>query len=56
MKQQFVADPSLWLDAPLPDFAPLRSDIEVDVCIVGGGVTGITTAYLLRDRLAPAEG
>jgi gamma-glutamylputrescine oxidase len=30
--------------------APLTADIETDVCIVGGGVTGIATAYELAAR------
>lgn len=39
---------SLWLDS-VPDFnfAPLEKDIEVDVCVIGGGITGISTAYEL---------
>lgn len=32
----------------LPSFEPLTKDLEVDVAIVGAGITGITTAYLLR--------
>lgn len=31
----------------MPEFSPLRSDISADVCIVGGGIGGLTTAYLL---------
>jgi glycine/D-amino acid oxidase-like deaminating enzyme/nitrite reductase/ring-hydroxylating ferredoxin subunit len=31
----------------LPRFDPLKEDINVDVAIVGGGITGITAAYLL---------
>ena len=30
-----------------PDYPSLTEDTEVDVAIVGGGITGITTAYLL---------
>lgn len=38
----------LWLDeAPSPEFPKLRGRVETDVLIVGGGITGITTAYLL---------
>src|SRR5436853_7680516 len=32
----------------LPAFPSLSQDIEVDVAIVGGGLTGITAAYLLK--------
>ena len=39
---------SLWLDsAPLPSFPALNKDISTDILIVGGGITGITAAYLL---------
>lgn len=31
----------------LPSFEKLTHDIEAEVCIVGGGITGITTAYEL---------
>jgi glycine/D-amino acid oxidase-like deaminating enzyme/nitrite reductase/ring-hydroxylating ferredoxin subunit len=32
-----------------PSFAALESDRRVDVAIVGGGITGITAAYLLKE-------
>src|SRR5580765_7915324 len=32
----------------LPNFEPLSHDIETDVTVVGGGLTGITAAYLLK--------
>jgi glycine/D-amino acid oxidase-like deaminating enzyme/nitrite reductase/ring-hydroxylating ferredoxin subunit len=39
---------SVWMDTyHVPDFPPLKEDIETDICIVGGGIAGITTAYLL---------
>lgn len=39
---------SLWLaTTDLPSFPRLAEDIETDVAIVGAGITGITTAYLL---------
>jgi glycine/D-amino acid oxidase-like deaminating enzyme/nitrite reductase/ring-hydroxylating ferredoxin subunit len=34
----------------LSEFPRLERDIEVDVVVVGGGLTGITTAYLLRQE------
>ena len=39
---------SLWLDTSQP-FAtePLTRDVSADVCVVGAGIAGLTTAYLL---------
>lgn len=40
---------SYWIDsAPLPRFPKLEKDVEVDVAVIGGGLMGITTAYLLK--------
>ena len=33
--------------APLPQFAKLADDLVADVVVVGAGITGLTTAYLL---------
>lgn len=30
------------------DYPPLLDDLRIDVAIIGGGITGITTAYLLK--------
>jgi len=39
---------SIWLaTAKLPTYPPLRENIHVDVCVVGAGIAGLTTAYLL---------
>ncbi|WP_339157883.1 FAD-dependent oxidoreductase [Paenibacillus sp. FSL W8-0186] len=39
---------SMWRDTTnLPSFPRLQEDIETDVAIIGAGITGITTAYLL---------
>lgn len=44
-----ISDKSSWREeAPRAKFPPLEADITVDVAIVGGGLTGITAAYLLR--------
>ncbi len=40
---------SLWREAALPEFPPLAADAVTDVLIVGGGVFGLTTAFLLRE-------
>ncbi|HLU39347.1 MAG TPA: FAD-dependent oxidoreductase, partial [Planctomycetota bacterium] len=31
----------------LPRYAPLAHDVEADVCVVGAGIAGLTTAFLL---------
>ena len=31
----------------LPAFSTLRSDVEADVCVIGAGIAGLSTAYLL---------
>jgi glycine/D-amino acid oxidase-like deaminating enzyme/nitrite reductase/ring-hydroxylating ferredoxin subunit len=39
---------SIWTaSAALPQFTPLEQAIHVDVCVVGAGIAGLTTAYLL---------
>ncbi|MCS3600790.1 FAD-dependent oxidoreductase, partial [Bacillus sp. JUb91] len=39
---------SYWTSSiQLPEYPSLENDMQVDVIIVGGGITGITSAYLL---------
>jgi len=46
---------SYWADtARAPKFPPLRRDLKVDVTVIGGGIMGITTAYLLMKAGATA--
>lgn len=33
-----------------PSFSKLEKDIETDVCIIGAGITGIMTAYMLLNK------
>ncbi len=40
---------SVWLaTADVPSFADLDGEVSADVCVVGGGITGLTTALLLQ--------
>lgn len=40
---------SLWSrGVTLPAFPKLQQQLKVDVAIVGGGITGITAAYLFK--------
>jgi len=40
---------SLWLDSASANAYPaLRDDVHVDVAVLGGGITGLTTALLLK--------
>jgi glycine/D-amino acid oxidase-like deaminating enzyme/nitrite reductase/ring-hydroxylating ferredoxin subunit len=40
---------SIWLaNAPRTDFPPLQGEVAVDVAVIGGGITGLTTALLLQ--------
>ena len=39
----------VWIDdTPIRKFPKLQRSVTTDVLVVGGGVTGITTAYLLK--------
>jgi glycine/D-amino acid oxidase-like deaminating enzyme/nitrite reductase/ring-hydroxylating ferredoxin subunit len=39
---------SVWMDtALLPEHPPLDGNVRCDVCVVGAGIAGLTTAYLL---------
>jgi glycine/D-amino acid oxidase-like deaminating enzyme/nitrite reductase/ring-hydroxylating ferredoxin subunit len=41
---------SFWIEStPETGYPSLGGEIEVDVAVVGAGITGITTAYLLKD-------
>ena len=47
MKSDSGASTSVWMMAAMPPFPPLTSNVQTDVCIVGAGIAGLTTAYLL---------
>ena len=39
---------SPWQQWPQPRFAAAASSVDVDVAVIGAGITGVTTAWLLR--------
>ncbi|MDP4087710.1 MAG: FAD-dependent oxidoreductase [Bacillota bacterium] len=40
---------SYWIDSlKTPDYPQLKEDITVDAAVIGGGIAGITTAYMLQ--------
>src|SRR4051812_29190917 len=40
---------SYWIETgPMPRFPKLAEDLQVDVVVIGAGITGITAAYLLK--------
>ena len=41
---------SVWRDAHGLEYPALTGPLDVDVAIVGGGLTGITAAYLLSGK------
>jgi glycine/D-amino acid oxidase-like deaminating enzyme/nitrite reductase/ring-hydroxylating ferredoxin subunit len=47
MTESSGASKSVWLEVNVPDFRPLGADARADVCVVGAGIAGLTTAYLL---------
>lgn len=41
---------SYWIDtSKQTNYPKLNSNISTDICIIGGGITGIATAYMLKD-------
>jgi glycine/D-amino acid oxidase-like deaminating enzyme/nitrite reductase/ring-hydroxylating ferredoxin subunit len=42
---------SAWMQSlKMPTYTALSEDIDVDICIIGGGLAGLTTAYLLQNE------
>ena len=52
MATAFPLEPSLWAAtaAPALPTPPLAGDVSVDVCIVGGGYAGLSTALHLAEQ------
>jgi len=51
MKGDFTMDESLWIaDSNKTNYPKLNKNEKADVCIIGGGITGAVTAYLLAKK------
>jgi gamma-glutamylputrescine oxidase len=44
----FETNGSYWARSRAPQNSPLTNDIAVDVAVIGGGLTGLSTAYYVR--------
>jgi glycine/D-amino acid oxidase-like deaminating enzyme/nitrite reductase/ring-hydroxylating ferredoxin subunit len=47
MKNDSEQSTSIWMETPVPLESSLSERISADVCVVGAGIAGMTTAYLL---------
>jgi glycine/D-amino acid oxidase-like deaminating enzyme/nitrite reductase/ring-hydroxylating ferredoxin subunit len=47
MKSDSGSSVSVWMATDVPHFPPLTSNTQADVCVVGAGIAGLVTAYLL---------
>ena len=51
MKRGSGTTASVWMGAAdVPSRPALAKDIAADVCVVGAGIAGLTTAYLLAEE------
>ncbi|TVP83687.1 MAG: FAD-dependent oxidoreductase [Alkalicoccus sp.] len=41
---------SLWREKELQSFPALDKDVDAEVCVIGGGIAGVTTAFVLARR------
>lgn len=45
MPSESGATTSAWMDHAVPDGGPLDDDLQVDVCVIGAGIAGLSVAY-----------
>ena len=50
MIDRTTATVPVWWANPTPHFTPLDSDLDAEVLVVGGGITGITLAWTLAEQ------
>ncbi|WP_147802607.1 FAD-dependent oxidoreductase [Alkalicoccus halolimnae] len=44
---------SLWMNKKMQTFPELEEDLETEVCVIGGGIAGVATAFILAKRGIP---
>jgi gamma-glutamylputrescine oxidase len=47
-ESRFQPNHSYWAQSPVPPNPPLAENLDADVAIIGGGFTGLSTAYFIR--------
>lgn len=51
MENELLHPHSVWsATADLPVYPPLSANVNVEVCVIGAGIAGLTTAYLLAKQ------
>lgn len=50
MSERVEATVPLWWSGPTPGFPALDGDLDAEVLVIGGGVTGVTLAYTLAEQ------
>ncbi|CAM3787550.1 FAD-dependent oxidoreductase [Alkalicoccus chagannorensis] len=54
MTQDMPQSASLWQKRPTQRFPQLQEDVTTKVCVIGGGIAGVTTAYMLARKGIPS--
>lgn len=47
MKSDSGNTKSVWMETSVPELPPLSGDLRANICVVGAGIAGMTTAYML---------
>src|SRR6266850_8271776 len=50
MPDRFSSPSSVWWTDPAPEFPSLEGELDADVLVIGGGITGLTLAHTLIEQ------